>query len=529
MNNCEYYEELISRSLDDELTIDERKELAVHLASCPKCSQLWQLMADISGMMEADMDELPEGLHENIMADIRRSEMKKKDTVAGSAGSSRKAKATVEKKISRPVRNLLATAACLAIVVAAAIGLNPADRAEDVVLERSSATAAQTDDSTEKAAPESTAAVEDAAPEETAVPTATAAPTAAPTTSQSVVSTPKPTTSGSNVIITTPAPTVDPYLSTSTPAPTTGSAVNRAATTTATPTPTAAPVQTPAPTVKPTAAPTQEPQTDNGENSQSTSNASKAAAASDEAENNTAEVIVNVAEKVAPTRIFSMLPSLSAISPEPAAEELDDEAQTADELEAEALVENDEAATEEPALPEPIQLDLMKSDKTDELVKLLVGYVDEDSEDEADGESKESSEIDEELAPEEAELPDVKWIDSYVIKMIYNDIPCELSIQTYENGVYFSFAELVIEPPAEDATGEGKTIEAPEPAPTPTAEPGPDVSSTPAPTAEAEQTDNAEVQQDGEQEFTPVWLLSKCTNKEFNKLMTSIMKELAKR
>jgi hypothetical protein len=95
--------------------------------------------------------------------------------------------------------------------------------------------------------------------------------------------------------------------------------------------------------------------------------------------------------------------------------------------------------------------------------------------------------------------------------------------------VYFSFAELVIEPPAEDATGEGKTIEAPEPAPTPTAEPSPDVSSTPAPTAEAEQTDDAEAQQDGEQEFTPVWLLSKCTNKEFNKLMTSIMKELAKR
>ena len=38
MKSCEYYEELISRSLDDALNVEERKELAVHLASCPSCS-----------------------------------------------------------------------------------------------------------------------------------------------------------------------------------------------------------------------------------------------------------------------------------------------------------------------------------------------------------------------------------------------------------------------------------------------------------------------------------------------------------
>jgi hypothetical protein len=523
MNNCEYYEELISRSLDDELTVDERKELAVHLASCHKCSELWQLMADISGMMEADMDELPEGLHENIMADIRRSEMKKKNTVVGGTGSSNKAKATVEKKLSKPVRNMLATAACLVIVVAAAIGLNPADRAEDVVLERSSTTATQTDDSTENATPESAEAVEEAAPEETAVPTASPTPTA---TGKAVISTPKPTTSGSNVIITTPAPTADTYLSTPTPAPTANTSVSKATATPATPTPvpTAAPTQAPTPTVVPTAAPTQEPQAAQFDEDDTGDSADEVISSVSKAD--TQEVIVDVAEKVAPTRIFSMLPSLAAISPEPVVENVEDETETPDEAEAEAVDNNDEAATEEPAQPEPIQLDLMKSDKTDELVKLLVGYVDEDSQED----SKEEAEEDEDLSPVEAELPDEPWKDSFVIKMIYGDIPCELTVQTYDSGVYFSFAELVIEPPAEDATGEGKTIAAPSPAPspTPTAEPSPEVTATPVPTAESEQSDDVEAEQETEQEFTPVWLLSKCTNKEFTSLITSIMKELAK-
>ena len=87
MRNCDYYEELISRSLDDELSVEERRELAVHLASCPSCSQMRQLMADISGLMEEDMEELPGGLHEDIMAAVRRSEMIKKN-----GGSARAAK-----------------------------------------------------------------------------------------------------------------------------------------------------------------------------------------------------------------------------------------------------------------------------------------------------------------------------------------------------------------------------------------------------------------------------------------------------
>ena len=134
MKSCEYYEELISRSLDDALNVAERKELAVHLANCPSCSQMRQLMADISGMMEEDMEELPAGLHEDIMAGIRRSEMIKANRPAGVPG-----KHFTPRKltISRPVRNLLATAACMALVIAAAVGFNPADRAENVIAARS--------------------------------------------------------------------------------------------------------------------------------------------------------------------------------------------------------------------------------------------------------------------------------------------------------------------------------------------------------------------------------------------------------
>ena len=134
MKSCEYYEELISRSLDDALSVAERKELAVHLANCPSCSQMRQLMADISGMMEEDMEELPAGLHEDIMAGIRRSEMIKANRPAGSPG-----KHFTPRKftITRPVRNLLATAACMALVIAAALSVNPAGRAENVIAARS--------------------------------------------------------------------------------------------------------------------------------------------------------------------------------------------------------------------------------------------------------------------------------------------------------------------------------------------------------------------------------------------------------
>ena len=200
MKSCEYYEELISRSLDDALSVEERKELAVHLANCPSCSQMRQLMADISGMMEEDMEELPAGLHEDIMAGIRRSEMIKANRPAGSPG-----KHFTPRKfsISRPVRNLLATAACMALVIAAAVSVNPAGRAENVIAARSM--------------PEVTTTQ---APQAAAAAPVTAEPSATPAPAPASTAVPEEKAAAADRIVTTPAPTPDLYLATPTPRPT---------------------------------------------------------------------------------------------------------------------------------------------------------------------------------------------------------------------------------------------------------------------------------------------------------------------
>ena len=200
MKSCEYYEELISRSLDDALNVEERKELAVHLASCPSCSQMRQLMADISQMMEEDTEELPAGLHENIMASIRRSEMIKANKTAGTPG-----KHFVPRKITitRPVRNLLATAACMALVIAAAVSVNPAGRAENVIAARSM--------------PEVTATQE---PQAAAAAPVTVEPSATPVPAPASTAVPDEKAAAADSIVTTPAPTPDLYLSTPTPRPT---------------------------------------------------------------------------------------------------------------------------------------------------------------------------------------------------------------------------------------------------------------------------------------------------------------------
>ena len=204
MRNCDYYEELISRSLDDELNVEERKALAVHLACCPSCSQMRQLMADISGLMEEDMEELPDGLHEDIMAAVRRSEMIKKNS---RVGKSDKARGNRKIKISRPVRNLLATAACMALVIAAAVSLNPGERAESVVMARSAPDAAAASVQQDTAT--------GTAPASTEQPVSTVQPSPTPTAQSNVNEssgsqiTVQPGNQGS--IITTPAPTEDPY------------------------------------------------------------------------------------------------------------------------------------------------------------------------------------------------------------------------------------------------------------------------------------------------------------------------------
>lgn len=107
MSDCKSNQELISRLLDEELTESEKAALAEHLAGCRECSALYQAFSAVSGAIQEDLEEPPEALHENIMAELRRGEIKKKN------------------RLSRPVRAALATAACAVLVIAAAAGVLP--------------------------------------------------------------------------------------------------------------------------------------------------------------------------------------------------------------------------------------------------------------------------------------------------------------------------------------------------------------------------------------------------------------------
>ena len=101
MSSCEYYQELISRLVDDELSAEEQAVLVSHLEHCPDCATLVQAFQSISGVIAEDLAEPPEALSENVMAELRREAIKTKN------------------RKKRRWKGPLATAACLAVVIAA--------------------------------------------------------------------------------------------------------------------------------------------------------------------------------------------------------------------------------------------------------------------------------------------------------------------------------------------------------------------------------------------------------------------------
>lgn len=102
MNDCELYQELISRMLDADLTAEEEAALKSHLDTCMECKMMYEAFTGISGMIAESLEEPPEALCENIMAEIRRSEIKKKN---------------------RRLRPILTAAACFAVVLLGVFGL----------------------------------------------------------------------------------------------------------------------------------------------------------------------------------------------------------------------------------------------------------------------------------------------------------------------------------------------------------------------------------------------------------------------
>ncbi len=101
---CIEYQELISRVLDGDLSPAEQTELNRHLAVCSECRTLYQSFLALSEAVGGDLEEPPASLRANVMAEIRRAEIRKKN------------------RLSRPVKVLLTTAACLAVIVGLSLG-----------------------------------------------------------------------------------------------------------------------------------------------------------------------------------------------------------------------------------------------------------------------------------------------------------------------------------------------------------------------------------------------------------------------
>lgn len=100
MKDCVYYQELISRLIDRKITPEEGEELAAHARECEECRAVYTAFVSLSDAISADLEEPPEELSENVMAEIRRAELWKQNHKA------------------RPnLRRYAALAACAALVI----------------------------------------------------------------------------------------------------------------------------------------------------------------------------------------------------------------------------------------------------------------------------------------------------------------------------------------------------------------------------------------------------------------------------
>ena len=116
MNSCEYYQELISSLVDGELSDEENEALMLHLNSCSRCNAMYAVFHDLSDILSEEPAPLPEGLHENIMAGVRRSELVKRNRRLRRIG----------------LRTAMTAAACAVLVLFAAVGFDPGKRADSV-------------------------------------------------------------------------------------------------------------------------------------------------------------------------------------------------------------------------------------------------------------------------------------------------------------------------------------------------------------------------------------------------------------
>lgn len=254
MSGCEYYQELISRMLDEDISRDERAALAEHLGTCRECAAMYQAFSALSDTISSGMVDPPEELTDNIMAELRRSEIRRNN-----------------RRMPRQMKNLIAAAACAAVVIAAVGGaaIVGNHRNETAVYESRTSRISSGNISTageENASVEAPAPATEAPAAAQSVPDTAAAAAApaqipdsenfgyVPDSSGTAASTAVPVQTPASRPQFTPAPgTVATPVPTSAPTP----VPTPVPTVAPTPVPTAAP--TPVPTVEPTPVPAVEP------------------------------------------------------------------------------------------------------------------------------------------------------------------------------------------------------------------------------------------------------------------------------
>ncbi len=106
--DCEYYETLMSRALDGELSAAETDELQAHIRACPHCSALYGAFSAETGVLREDDAEPPDGFAADVMARV----------LAGESAPQGAARRMKRKPVRR--RRALTAAACLALVLVGA-------------------------------------------------------------------------------------------------------------------------------------------------------------------------------------------------------------------------------------------------------------------------------------------------------------------------------------------------------------------------------------------------------------------------
>ena len=148
MSQCDHYQELISRLIDEDLDAKERAELEEHLKTCPDCTLMFEAFAKISDEIGGELEDVPLDLRESVMAEIRREELRRRE------------------RLPAILRIVMGVAAAFAVVAGVTLGVSPtlrdrlAARATGAEMQMISMQA-----SSDKAAPEEAAAMDTAADE----------------------------------------------------------------------------------------------------------------------------------------------------------------------------------------------------------------------------------------------------------------------------------------------------------------------------------------------------------------------------